>query len=172
MDCRKSHAIERSKKISAAIAISAIVFSNFAHADISPAEAKEAIRIYCSSIVAAQSIKDIRNHWSVRFKQKNDDIEIQQRTALTPEVRSLLEVRSMGAMKEMAKTFPSKMTVNCADNRCVANAEIYTKQVQTPNDRLQSDKVVQTITLIKENGALLIDDSSVTITSKARAQPH
>ena len=75
-------------------------------------------------------------------------------------------------MKEMAKTFPSKITVSCADSRCVANAEIYNKQVQTPNNRLQSDEVVQTITVVKENGALLIDDSSVTITSKARAQPH
>jgi hypothetical protein len=171
MTRNKSQTEHRSKKLSNVIAASAMVFSNFAQADISSVEADAAIKSYCRSVLAAQSMKDIRNHWSVQFKKKNDDIETQQRTVFAPEVRSLLEVRTLDAMKEMAKAFPAKMTISCANNRCAATAEISNKQIEAPNNRLQSDEVVQTITLIKENGALLVDDSSVTITSNARARP-
>jgi hypothetical protein len=153
--------------LKALLPITIALSSSPTSASVTVSDADSAIKKYCEAIINAKSISDIRKHWTNRFTLQNDELEIKQRSTFSPEVRALIEAKSLNVLKEMARTFPSKMKVVCDNKSCVATALLMSENTSSAPGQSQSFEWLQTITVKLDNEQALIDDAVTALSSKS-----
>lgn len=128
------------------------------HANVlSPESAKRAVQAYCQTIAQAHALEEMEKHWSSNLKRAQAKIKAEQLMPLNAEMRSTYQRAVLGMLKDMAMKMPEEMNITCTATSCKVAAEL-------------SSQWKQTFVLVKENGAIVIDDAHSYFGSDVKAR--